>query len=199
MHDISLGITIRDYLTDEEIESTTFEDLRQGLARFMVEELGYPKDRLKPRVAVTIPIDGKEYSRLADLMAFSESGEPLLLAMFCAGEVSTYVRESVAAARLYHEQPVPLTVVTDSKDAILVATATGKELGRSMHAIPRYADLQGLAGAHPIEPLPENQAEKECRILYAYTETLYKCCSFAACTAQSKGAGFSETGDGEGE
>lgn len=192
MHDVSLGIIIRDYLTGEEIENTTFEDLRQALAKLLVEELGYPRQRLKARVPVTIPVKGEDYTRLADLVAYGDGGEPLLLIMFCAGDVTTYERESLAAARLFAGGPVPLVAVTDTKDAVLLATKGGDRLGQGMRAIPAWKDLTALAAAHPMGPLSEEHAERECRILYAYTETLYKCCSFAACAVEAKGGGFAK-------
>lgn len=55
MHETSLGETLRDYLTGESIEATTYEDLRQALARLLVEGLGYPAERVVPRLAVRFP------------------------------------------------------------------------------------------------------------------------------------------------
>ena len=40
MHEVSLGQSIQDYLTGENLDMTTYEDLRQGLARLLVEEKG---------------------------------------------------------------------------------------------------------------------------------------------------------------
>ena len=41
MHEVSLGGVIADYLTGEQLERTTYEDLRQALAKFLVEERGF--------------------------------------------------------------------------------------------------------------------------------------------------------------
>ncbi len=192
MHDVSLGQTIRDYLTGETIEQTTFEDLRQALARLLVEERGYPRDRIRPRVNAVIQIEGRDYGRLVDLVALDAQERPLLALMFCAGVVSTYLRESLAAARLMPGGPAPLVAVTDTREAMLLETATGKVLGQGMAAIPDWATLTELAAAHPPLPLEEEQREREARILYAYSEQLYSCCSYAACTAAARGGRFKD-------
>lgn len=50
MHETSLGSVLRDYLTGESIDETTYEEFRQALARLLVEEKGYPRERLRPKV-----------------------------------------------------------------------------------------------------------------------------------------------------
>lgn len=186
MHDISLNRVIRDYLTNEEIDETTYEEFRQALAKLLVEEKGYSKETIKPRVQVVFPIDGKQYARIVDLACYVED-KPVLLVMFCTGEVSTYTRESLAAARLFPEGPVPLVVVTDSKDALLLETGKGEILGEGMAAIPHRSELKEKMSLWKGYDATEDALEKERRILFAYTESLYGCCSYASCTAEDKG------------
>ncbi len=187
MHDVSLGQTIRDYLTGEELDQTTYEDLRQAMAQLLVEEKGYPREQLRPRISVCFPIDGKTYSRIVDLAAFDASGKPLLLLLFCPGVVSTYQREALAAARLFPESPAPLIVVTDSKDAMLLAVSTGNCMGEGMQAIPTWEQLPAKAAEAGDPVLPPAREEAERRILYAYSESLYDCCGGAACAIAAKG------------
>lgn len=192
MHDVSLGRTIEDYLTGEDVEETTYEDLRQALARILVEEKGYPRELLKPRVAVNVTIQGKSYARLADIAAFDEDGRVLMILIFCPGCISTFTREARAAARLIEGGPAPLYVVTDSKDARLHATQSDELLAEGMGAIPYWERLLELAAANPAAPLSEERAEKEGRILYCYSESLYACCNMASCVISAKGGGFKE-------
>ncbi|GAB7081216.1 type I restriction endonuclease subunit R [Megalodesulfovibrio paquesii] len=192
MHDISLGHTLEDYLTGEQVEATTYEDLRQALARLLVEERGWPKECLRPRQAIHFEIDGAPYVRLTDLIAFDAvgpAGAPLCLLDFCPGEVSTFVRETLAAARIHPQGPIPLAVVTDSKDAVLLAVATGETLAEGLHALPRWDTLTALAGAHPAPPLTAERLLREQRICYAYSESRHSCCSHAAACQLARGAG----------
>ncbi|MFW5735104.1 MAG: type I restriction enzyme HsdR N-terminal domain-containing protein [Oceanidesulfovibrio sp.] len=192
MHDISLGHTIEDYLTGEAVEATTYEDLRQALAKMLVEERGWPSDRLRPRHPVRAVIDGNEYTRLVDIAGFDTDDSPLLLVLFAPGEVTTYERESLAAARLVESGPAPLVAVTDSKDAVLLSTRTGERLEQGMRALPSPDRARELAAAHPVEPIDGERRCRESRILYAYSESLYDCCGGAACAAEGRGARFGE-------
>lgn len=202
MHDVSLGTVIQDYLTGESLEATTYEDLRQAMARLLVEEKGYPRPRLKPRVAVSFPVEqGRLYTRLVDLVAFAEQERPLLALIFCPGIVTTYTREALAAARLLPGGAAALVVITDSKEAVVLETGQGELLGSGLAAIPDWRRLQVLAAQHQAPELDAERKDRERRILYAYSESLYACCGGAACAIAAKGgrfgAGEQEPGEGE--
>jgi hypothetical protein len=186
MHEESLGSVIRDYLSGEELEETSYEEFRQALARMLVEEKGYPKESLVSKTGVCFPVDGKDYTRMVDLTALGPDGEPLLLIIFCSGEPGTYVREALAAARL-HQPPVPLVLTTDTKSAELVATVRGTTLASGMRAVPLYQDLAGLAQANPMAAPSSDQVERERRILYAYSEMLSGGCCQGACRPKARG------------
>lgn len=187
MHEVSLGQTIRDYLTGEHIEKTTYEDLRQALARILVEEKGYPKEALISKVAVHFPVqtgvDGtlEDYCRTVDLAVYDSAGKPLMLLLFCPGQVNTYRRESLAAARLFPAGPAPLIVVTDTKEALLVGVQNNVVLGEGMRAIPTWSWLAELVESYPVEPLSSEQIAGERRILHTYSEFIKTCCDATLC------------------
>jgi len=181
MHETSFNRTIRDYLTGEDLDETTYEEFRQALAKMLVEERGYPKDRLKSKVAVVFPIDGRDYARVVDLVAYGDDGQAIFLLFFVAGTPSTFDREIVSAARLFPGGPAPLAAVTDTKDAVLQETATGTCLGTGMEAVPRWGHLLDLVRKHPAPDMTEARIEKERRILFAYSEYLQSGCGSSAC------------------
>jgi hypothetical protein len=187
MHEESLGTVIRDYLTGEELEETSYEEYRQALARMLVEERGYPKSALNPKAGVCFPVDGQDYTRMVDLVALGPDGAPLMIVLFCSGEPGSYLREALAAARL-HAPPAPLVLVTDTKGAVLAASATGSVLGSGLRVVPYYVDLPGLAQAHPVALLTPEHAERERRILYAYSEMLSGGCCKGACRPKARNA-----------
>ncbi len=176
MHEVSLGYTIADYLSGESIEATTYEDLRQAIARMLVERKGYPAKRLRSKVPVTFPVGEGSYTRAVDLVAYDESGRPLVLVLFCAGEVETYIREAVAAARLMEEGAPPLAVVTDTQSAALISVGDGERLEhRDYQALPDWDRLAGLAKEVPAYELTDKKRVVEGRLLYALSE-LRACC-----------------------
>jgi len=176
MHEVSLNRVIVDYLSGQEIMDTTYEDLRQALARMLVEDRKYPRGCLRSKYVLDFEINGQSQSSVIDLAVFTPEGEPLLALFFCPGEVGTFVRESVAAARIHQPSPFPLVAVTDSMDLQLVQARTGEVLAQGFLAVPLWAALPDLARAHPCPPLNAQRLAGERRILLAYNELGGPCC-----------------------
>ncbi len=176
MHEVSLGGLIVDYLTGESRECTTYEDLRQALARFLVEERGFAPASLRPRFPIGYEVQGKQLTREADIAAFCSSESLCLLLLFCPGQVHSYVREALAMARLALPAPSPLVLVTDMREAELCAAGSGEILARGLAAVPTRSELDRLAPAHAHPTLTAEQRDKESRILHAYTGFLKTCC-----------------------
>ena len=114
MHEVKLGFKIKDYLSGKEIDATTYEDLRQNIVQMMVEEKGYPKENIRAKVLIAFEINGKKFSRTIDFAIYFKEF-PILIVMFCAGEIETYVRESLALARLIENGPASFALVTDTQ------------------------------------------------------------------------------------
>ena len=176
MHEVSLNRVITDYLTGREIMDTTYEDLRPALARMLVEDRKYPRENILPKYELSYDVAGQRQSAAVDLAVFGPAGEPLLALFFCPGEVGTFVRESVAAARIHLPAPFPLVAVTDSMELFLVEARSGETLAEGFHAIPLWRDLPALAAGHPCAPLGGERLDKERRILTAYTGLGGPCC-----------------------
>jgi hypothetical protein len=176
MHEVSLNRVITDYLTGREIMDTTYEDLRQALARMLVEDRKYPRGNIRPKFELDYDVAGERQSVSVDLAVFGPEGEPLLALFFCPGEVGTFVRESLAAARIHQPAPFPLVAVTDSMELSLVESRTGETVAQGFHAIPLWRDLPTLASEHACPPLTEERLLKERRILLAYSGLGGPCC-----------------------
>ena len=176
MHEVSLGGVLSDYLTGEARDLTTYEDLRQALARFLVEEKGYARQALVPRFSIRYEAGGSEYHREADIAVISPSGQALLLLLFCSGQVHTYARELMAMCRLALPSPCPLGVVTDMREAELVSSASGSILAQGLVALPAPFELETLAASHALAPPGAERRDREGRILHAYTGLLKTCC-----------------------
>ncbi len=182
MHECSLGHTIRDYLSGQDIDETTYECFRQALARLLVEERGYPADRVRAKVELPYEVDGERSSRTMDLVVYDREDRPILVIIFCAGEIGTYERECVSAARLFPGGPVPLALATDSREASLLDSRTGDCLRRGMAAVPFWSDLLALTKDVARTPLTPERRAKETRIFHTYCGFLFgTCCQEGKC------------------
>lgn len=186
MHETSLGGTLRDYLTGEEIEETTYEEFRQALAKMLVEEKGYPKDRLRAKVDITYTIDGERFERPVDLVVLGDDGQPIFLIIFCSGDVGSYERETVCAARLISETPASHALVTDTMGASLMDVKTGECVGSGINALPSWDELQEMVAKADMQPLTDEQRERQTRILHTYSGFLFGSCCNESCSVPPK-------------
>lgn len=182
MHETSLGGTLRDYLTGEEIDETTFEEFRQALARFLVEEKGYPREQLKAKVPIKYCVEGEDFERPIDLVVYDESGNPIFLVIFCAGDIGSFERETVCAARLLEGGPLAYALVSDSMDAHLLDVRTGDVIARSMNAVPDYEKLVEMVEKAETKPLTDEQREKQTRVFHTYCGFIYGTCCSESCS-----------------
>ncbi len=176
MHELNLGYTVQDYLSGEEIQATTYEDIRQDMARFLVEDKGVPKEALQSKVQVTAIIDDQPYVQQVDIVIGRDGQTPIMALKFCAGQVETYTRQLLAAARLLPQGPAALAAVTDSKKALILQVADGMLLREcSYHELPDWQELQGLVQSVPPYQLTPDRKNKEGRLLYALSELSCSC------------------------
>lgn len=186
MHEVSLGGMLTDYLTGQTIEETTYEEFRQALAKFLVEEKGYPKHGLKAKVPLIFKIDGQDTGRHIDLVASDDAGSPIVLVIFCAGDVGSFERETVSCARLFPGGPVPIAIATDSIGASILDTASGDCIATGVRAIPTWDEALARSAKTARIPLPDERRRKEERILHAYSGFLYGTCCSESCPAPPK-------------
>ncbi|WP_291319665.1 type I restriction enzyme HsdR N-terminal domain-containing protein [Desulfonatronospira sp.] len=166
MHEVSFDQVIQDYLTGEDLQMTTYEDIRQALARILVEEKGYPQENIVPRYKLFLGLDDVDYSVKLDFVVMLK-GQPVLILGFCPGAVSTYITQYVSAARIFPGGPVPFVLVTDSRDASLVRVGDKKEICRGYHCIPSWIHLQEILKECPAFTITPERQNKEKRVAYA--------------------------------
>ncbi len=167
--------TLRDYLTGEELPDTDDERFRQQLARFLVEEKGFAKAELEPRLSIETLFNSTLVRSIIDLTV-SLNGRRLLILRYGPSSLVTREKPALAAARLLDPACcIPLAVVTNGQDAELLETSSGKVLASGMTAVPDRVRLAELAAQHPPRPpLVGAERERNLRVLNAFD--LEVCC-----------------------
>ncbi len=167
--------SLRDYLTGEELTDTDDERNRQQLARMMVEEKGYAKEDLEPRRFIET-LFSAQFVRSTIELTVSLEGKRFMIIRYGPGSLVTRERSAIAAARvLENEYQIPLAVVTNGRDAELLATATGQVLATGMEAIPDYRQARELLPTLVFrERMEGKKRERELRILNAFDVEI--CC-----------------------
>ena len=160
---------LKDYLTGKEIPDVGAEANRQAVARYLVDHKGYPKDAVVRDAPLEIDVAGEAYHSRIDLLVMAGQPPRPFMAFKCAaGSLGSREREIVSAGRVYGDHQIPLAVVSDGREAIVMDTVSGRRVASGMEAIPdaREADRQ-LAGQTPVAYPPE-RLEREKRIFRTY-------------------------------
>lgn len=178
-HHMVYGV-LSDYLTGEELPDTDDERYRQQIARMMVEERGFIKDELEPRLFIETIIN-KQYVKSTIDLTISLDGRRVMILRYAPGSLVTRERAAVAAARMLQpEFRIPLAVVTNSRDAELLDTLTGEVLATGMEGIPSKAQLKEMLQSLHFKPFDDpSRRDRELRILNTFD--LEVCCRGDSC------------------
>ena len=167
--------TLRDYLTGEELTDTDDERYRQQISRMMVEERGYYKHELEPRLYIET-LFTRNFVRSTIDLTVNFDGKQFMIIRYGPGSLVSRERSALAAARVLNgEYRIPLAVVTNGRDALLLDTITTKVLKEGMEAIPTRAEaLELFPNLIFLPPQDEEKLLREKRILNAFD--LERCC-----------------------
>jgi hypothetical protein len=167
--------TLNDYLTGEELVDTDDERIRQQLGRMMVEQLGYRRDELKPRLTIETLFTRNFVTSTIELTVELQQKQ-IMIIRYGPGSLVSRERSALAAARVLNDEyRIPLAVVTNGRDAVLLDTITGKVLDQGMKAIPnRTRILEMLPSLIFLPPQDGEKRLREKRILNAFD--LERCC-----------------------
>lgn len=167
--------TLFDYLTAEELTDTDDERLRQGLYKMMVEEKGYVREELTPRLYIDT-LFTRNFVRSTIDITVTLANRQTLIVRYGPGSLVSRERSAIAAARVLNpEYSIPLAVVTNGRDAELIDTFTGTILETGMEAIPDREKLLSLLPDLAYVPRPvDKKLERELRILNAFD--IERCC-----------------------
>ena len=167
--------TLNDYLTGEELVDTDDERIRQQISRLMVEERGYRRSELKPRLCIETLFTRNFVKSTIDLTVELDQKQVMII-RYGPGSLVSRERSALAAARVLNEKyRIPLAVVTNGRDALLLDTITAKVIDQGMQAIPdRQLALEMLPKLIFLPPQDEEKRLREKRILNAFD--LERCC-----------------------
>ncbi len=156
-----------DYITDEAVPLVGAEENLQKTARRLVLEKGYAKEDLRRSVPIELSIGDESYRSRVDLVV-SVEGKSVMVIKCAAGSLGSREREALAAARLLESRPIPLSIVSDGENVIVLSTEDGKSLGSGWDVLPsRQSAMSRLAGKELVQ-LSEERKHKEALIFRTY-------------------------------
>jgi len=135
------------------------EYIRQAAERLLLEERGWPKERIGVEPRRNLSACGQRMEVRAELALTLTQGGYGLIMRCVRGSMVSRERETLAAARLLAEPVVPLAMVFNGDDATLMESKSGKVLASGLEAVPAPERLEELCQG--IAPLRLNAQEMD--------------------------------------
>ncbi len=162
---------VKDYLTGEEIPDIGAEANRQAVARYLVETKGYRAAAILRDAPLIIEVSGESYQSRIDLLVMAGQPPRPFMAIKCAaGSLGSREREIISAGRIYGTYQVPLAMVSDGREAILLDTVSGRRIAEGLDAIPDTQEAHRQMAARPPVPYPPERLEREKRVFRTYDQ-----------------------------
>jgi hypothetical protein len=160
---------LTDFVTGKEVPNIGAEENRQRAERLLVEEKGYSKDDIEVDADLRFTIGDEDIQSHVDLVVRIQDKRFMVLRCV-PGSLGSRERETLASARLLDAYQIPLSVVTDGKDAEVLDTITGELVGQGVGAIPSKKEAVQQMGTTRLQPLSRERLERERIIFRAYDE-----------------------------
>jgi hypothetical protein len=158
---------IRDRITGRSVPDIGAEANRQAVEKILIEEKGYLPADIEVDAPLSFTVAGEIYRSSVDLVV-SAAGSRAMVIKCAAGSLGSREREIVSAGRLLGTHQIPLSVVSDGVDAVVLDTLTGKKRGEGMAAIPSRGELEAYMKGHEPVPYPEKKREREQLVFRTY-------------------------------
>lgn len=147
-------------------ETIKEEVIRKKLSDFLLTKGFLPED-LEEDVPYRLQTDQENF-QLAVSFVIRLRNRYAVLIKCGAGSILARERAALALSRLFADYQIPITIVTNGEDAVILDTLTGENLGCGLSAIPDKAYLLTQLDDLKYLPLPGKRIPLEKRILAAF-------------------------------
>jgi hypothetical protein len=165
-HHLILG-DLEDYITGEILKDTHDERYRQKVSRILVEQKGFLRPDISPRLALFVRA-GDKCAIIKIDFGVTLSKRMHMIIKYGPGSIVTRHRPALAASRLLASYQIPVVVVTNGEDAEILDGSTGKIIHTGLESIPGRSELLKSVSPDQFSPISAERSEMESRILYAY-------------------------------
>ena len=167
MADVCPGDKFRDVVTlPSACETIKEEVIRRKISDFLLTR-GFLAEDLAEDVPYRLETDQENFQLSVSFLIRLEDRYAVMIKCG-AGSIMARERAALALARLCADYQIPLTIVTNGEDAVVLDTLTGDNVGSGLSAIPDKADLLARRSEMQYLPLPEKRKPLEKRILAAF-------------------------------
>ncbi len=147
--------------------------VRKIAEQMLLGEKGYLPGDIRRNVVFDVVLGSETAKSFVDFL-ISVDGMIAMVIKCAAGSLNSRERHVVAAARVLGDFQIPVAVVMDPMNAVVLDGVTGKMTGEGFEAIPKKEQIRRMLSGISLVPLPPEKAEREKRVLLAFDAI--RCC-----------------------
>jgi hypothetical protein len=141
--------------------------VRKIAEQMLLGEKGYLPGDIRKNVVFDVVLRSETAKSCVDFL-ISVDGIIAMVIKCAAGSLNSRERHVVAAARVLGDYQIPVAVVMDPMNAVVLDGVTGKMTGEGFEAIPKKEQLRRMLSGISLVPLPPEKTEREKRVLLAF-------------------------------
>jgi len=166
-HHLVLG-KMNDFLSGEEIEDSHDERYRQKIARILVAEMGFFKEQIENKVKIELrSASGKRGSIWLDFK-ITIKNRVMMIIKYGPGSIVTRETPAIAISRLIESYQIPVVVVTNGEDALVIDGESGSIISYGLDSIPDRLILEKKYDSYYFPQIGVRAIEMARRLVYAY-------------------------------
>lgn len=156
-------------IIEQEIEDG--EEMASAVRRLadqlLLGEKGYVPADIRKNVVFDVVLGPETIKSSVDFLV-SLDNRAAMVVKCAAGSLGSRERHVVAAARVLGNLPVPVAVVMDPMNAVVLDGVTGRVTGEGFGSIPTKTQLSALLARTTTAPIAPDKLEREKRVLLAF-------------------------------
>ncbi len=152
---------------EEFFSSLELTQVQRRVIDFLISSKGYTSDEIEANKDFTVVLPESSFNARADIV-FKIEGRVFCIIKCVMSSLESWERHSVAFGRVVESYQIPYAIVTDSEHARILDVSEGKLIAEGLESIPSKKDAMKIVKENAFPPYPQERAEKEKRILYAF-------------------------------
>lgn len=141
--------------------------VQRRVIEFLISAKGYAKDDIEVNKDFMVELPGVSFNARADIV-LKIDGKRFCIIKCVMSSLESWERHSIAFGRVVEPYQIPYAIVTDSEYARMLNVVNGELISEGMDAIPSKEEAERIIRETSFSPYPQDKAEKEKRILYAF-------------------------------
>jgi hypothetical protein len=152
---------------EEYLSHIELTQVQRRVIDFLTSQKGYTNKDIDANRDFRVNLQDASFNARADII-LKIDGKIFCVIKCVMSSLESWERHSIAFSRVVESYQIPYTVVTDSESARILDVIGGRLISEGLDSIPSKDDALKIIKKITFQAYPEQKAEREKRILYAF-------------------------------